>query len=90
MVACPCVAAAAAVTVAVADLGSIAMTGIFPSFQDGTTSIGRPGPAQVGADTDAVLAEDLRLSSGKLEALRTAGVTTGPAAVPPQHHQAAM
>jgi crotonobetainyl-CoA:carnitine CoA-transferase CaiB-like acyl-CoA transferase len=60
------------------DLGPLAMTGIFPRFQDAETRIGRPGPAAVGADTDEVLARDLGLGADELAALRAAGVTDGP------------
>ncbi|MDN5895107.1 MAG: CoA transferase [Nocardioides sp.] len=64
------------------DLGPIQMTGIYPSFQDATTAIGRPGPAHVGADTDLVLARDLGLDMEQLAALRSAGVTDGPDTAP--------
>lgn len=60
------------------DLGPLAMTGIYPRFQDAQTSIGRPGPAAVGQDTDDVLARDLGLSADELARLREAGVTDGP------------
>lgn len=60
------------------DLGPLAMTGIFPAFQDARTRIGRPGPAHVGADTDAVLGRDLGLDAAQLAELRAAGVTDGP------------
>jgi crotonobetainyl-CoA:carnitine CoA-transferase CaiB-like acyl-CoA transferase len=66
-------------TVDDADLGPIAMTAIFPMFQDAQTRIGRPGPAVIGADTDLVLGHDLGLEEEQLAALRAAGVTGGPA-----------
>jgi crotonobetainyl-CoA:carnitine CoA-transferase CaiB-like acyl-CoA transferase len=72
------------------DLGPLAMTNVYPAFQDGGTVIGRPGPAHVGADTDAVLAADLGLSPEELAALREAGVTTGPPTVPPGHQKDAV
>ncbi|TYP90772.1 CaiB/BaiF CoA transferase family protein [Blastococcus xanthinilyticus] len=78
------------VTVDDPDLGPLAMTGAYPSFSDGGTRIGRPGPADVGADTDAVLAADLGLAADELAALRAAGVTAGPAAVPPEEPQDAL
>jgi len=65
-----------------ADLGSLAMTAIYPRFQEATTSIGRPGPAAVGADTDEVLARDLGLGVEELASLREAGVTDGPTGAP--------
>ena len=63
------------------DLGPLAMTGIYPRFQDAVTGIGRPGPAHVGADTDTVLARDLGLAPDDLARLREAGVTDGPVGV---------
>ncbi len=60
------------------DLGPVAMTGVFPRFQEAPTGVGRPGPADVGADTDAVLAHDLGLDAATLAALRADGVTDGP------------
>ncbi|WP_122816684.1 CaiB/BaiF CoA transferase family protein [Nocardioides pantholopis] len=61
------------------DLGPMAMTGIYPRFQEAETSIGRLGPADVGADTDEVLGRDLGLDAAELAELRAAGVTDGPA-----------
>ena len=70
------------VTVEDDDLGPLAMTNVYPAFQDGGTAVGRPGPAHVGADTDDVLAADLGLGPEELAALRETGVTTGPPTVP--------
>jgi crotonobetainyl-CoA:carnitine CoA-transferase CaiB-like acyl-CoA transferase len=78
------------VTVEDDDLGPLAMTNVYPAFQDGGTAVGRPGPAQVGADTDDVLAADLGLGPDELAALREAGVTTGPPTVPPAHQKDAV
>jgi crotonobetainyl-CoA:carnitine CoA-transferase CaiB-like acyl-CoA transferase len=72
------------------ELGPLAMTGIFPSFQDAPTSIGRPGPADVGADTDEVLGADLGLAPEDLAELRRAGVTAGPSTVPAERQQDAV
>ena len=72
------------------ELGPLAMTGVYPSFAEGLTRVGRPGPAQVGADTDAVLAEDLGLGAEELAALRAAGVTTGGTSVPASHQKDAV
>jgi len=72
------------------DLGPLAMTGVYPSFAEGQTRVGRPGPAEVGADTDAVLAADLGLGAEELAALRAAGVTTGGTTVPPRHQKDAV
>ncbi len=78
------------VTVEDDDLGPLAMTNVYPAFQDGGTAVGRPGPAHVGADTDEVLAADLGLGPDELAALREAGVTTGPPTVPPAHQKDAV
>jgi crotonobetainyl-CoA:carnitine CoA-transferase CaiB-like acyl-CoA transferase len=78
------------VTVEDDDLGPLAMTNVYPAFQDGGTAVGRPGPAHVGADTDDVLAADLGLGPEELAALREAGVTTGPPTVPPAHEKDAV
>jgi crotonobetainyl-CoA:carnitine CoA-transferase CaiB-like acyl-CoA transferase len=72
------------------DLGPLAMTGVFPHFQDSPTTIGRPGPAEVGQDTDDVLARDLGLDVEQLAALRAAGVTDGPTTVPVAHQKDAV
>ncbi|WKN50298.1 CaiB/BaiF CoA-transferase family protein [Nocardioides sp. Arc9.136] len=61
------------------DLGPLAMTGVYPRFQEAAPRIGRPGPAEVGQDTDEVLAQDLGLDREELTRLREAGVTDGPA-----------
>jgi crotonobetainyl-CoA:carnitine CoA-transferase CaiB-like acyl-CoA transferase len=60
------------------DLGTLAMTGVFPTFEEAPTRIGRPGPAEVGADTVPVLMRDLGLSAEQLDALRASGVTDWP------------
>lgn len=52
------------------ELGSLAMTGVFPTFQDTPTPLGRPGPSQVGADTEIVLRRDLGLTSEQIRVLR--------------------
>lgn len=72
------------------DLGPLAMTGIFPKFKDAKTRIGRPGPAQIGADTDDILARDLGLDVAQLAALRTGGITDGPEKTAPQNAQDAI
>lgn len=76
-------------TVDDADLGPLAMTGVFPKFQDADVRVGRTGPAAVGADTDEVLAADLGLGDDELAALRAARVTDGPARAA-AHPQEAM
>ena len=78
------------VTVEDDDLGPLAMTNVYPAFQDGGTAVGRPGPTHVGADTDDVLAADLGLGPEELAALRETGVTTGPPTVPPAHQKDAV
>lgn len=57
------------------NLGELAMTGAYPHFHAGGTRIGRPGPATVGHDTNAVLARDLGLDDSELTRLHAAGVT---------------
>lgn len=66
--------------VGVADdnLGDLAMTAVYPHFQEAITSIGRPGPAAVGHDTHSVLARDLGLDATELERLSALGVIQGP------------
>lgn len=72
------------------DLGPLAMTNVFPRFQDAHTELGSPAPSTVGADTDAILSRDLGLSPHELSQLRAAGITAGSTAIARGHEQEAV
>lgn len=50
-------------------LGALRMTNVFPRFTNHRCSVPHPGRAQIGADTDAVLAADLGLDRATLQSL---------------------
>lgn len=75
------------VTTSDADLGPLAMTNVFPRFQDAHTEVGSPAPSNVGADTDVILTRDLGLSPAELAQLRAVGITSGPSTVARGHEQ---
>lgn len=71
------------VTIDDPDLGPLAMTGVYPRFTFSPTTVGIPGPSEIGAHTTEILARDLGLGPGELESLCCDGVIEGPA-VPSQ------
>ena len=54
------------------------MTGVIPRFESHAPQPPRPGPTTVGADTAAVLADDLGLSPADLAALDAQGTIAIP------------
>jgi crotonobetainyl-CoA:carnitine CoA-transferase CaiB-like acyl-CoA transferase len=56
------------------DIGPLRMTNVIPRFMSHETVPPRPGPSLIGADTAAVLANDLGLSRDDLDQLQQSGV----------------
>ena len=60
------------------ELGEVVVNNAFPLFERAGAPALRPGPSQVGADTEEVLARELGLSADELHALEESGVISGP------------
>lgn len=56
-------------------LGDVAMTNVFPRFENAGCGLRSLGPTEVGEDTDDILAAELGLTKKELEELREAGIT---------------